>query len=191
MAVIQKDLGAVTAYAYAVLGGYEGTEEEFQALLGNIGIDLDTIENLTVSASGLPAGSSPTATYANGNIAFGIPKGDKGDKGDKGNTGETGATGNGIASIAKTGTSGNVDTYTITYTNGNTMTFTVTNGNVSSVAGKTGAVTLDGGDVSYSDQTAYASGTIGAEVHDVKGSLNDLGLSVADGKLCVTYEEGA
>ena len=43
-------------------------------------------------------------------------------------TGDTGATGNGIASIAKTGTVGNVDTYTITYTSGGTATFTVTNG---------------------------------------------------------------
>ena len=40
----------------------------------------------------------------------------------------TGATGNGIASIAKTSTSGLVDTYTITYTDGSTSTFTVTNG---------------------------------------------------------------
>ena len=48
--------------------------------------------------------------------------------GPQGETGATGATGNGIASIAKTGTSGLVDTYTITYTNGQTTTFTVTNG---------------------------------------------------------------
>lgn len=34
----------------------------------------------------------------------------------------------GIVSIAKTGTSGYVDTYTITYTDGTTSTFTVTNG---------------------------------------------------------------
>lgn len=46
-------------------------------------------------------------------------------KGDKGDDGEDGV---GIASITKTGTSGLVDTYTITYTNGNTSTFTVTNG---------------------------------------------------------------
>ena len=39
-----------------------------------------------------------------------------------------GPTGNGIVSIEKTGTSGLVDTYTVTYTNGNTDTFTVTNG---------------------------------------------------------------
>ena len=41
--------------------------------------------------------------------------------------GPTGAIGNGIVSIAKTGTSGNVDIYTITYTNGDTDEFTVTN----------------------------------------------------------------
>ena len=46
----------------------------------------------------------------------------------KGPQGTTGATGNGIVSIEKTGTSGNVDTYTITYTNGQSTTFTVTNG---------------------------------------------------------------
>lgn len=42
--------------------------------------------------------------------------------------GQTGSAGNGIVSITKTGSSGNVDTYTILYTNGNTDTFTVTNG---------------------------------------------------------------
>lgn len=42
--------------------------------------------------------------------------------------GPKGDTGNGISSIRKTGTSGLVDTYTITYTNGATSTFTVTNG---------------------------------------------------------------
>ena len=46
-------------------------------------------------------------------------RGPKGDKGDDGN---------GIANIAKTSTSGLVDTYTITYTDGSTSTFEVTNG---------------------------------------------------------------
>ena len=53
---------------------------------------------------------------------------EKGNTGNTGQTGPVGPTGNGIASIRKTGTSGLVDTYTITYTNGNTTTFTVTNG---------------------------------------------------------------
>lgn len=46
----------------------------------------------------------------------------------QGTDGATGAQGVGISSIAKTGTSGLVDTYKITLTNGQTSTFTVTNG---------------------------------------------------------------
>lgn len=57
---------------------------------------------------------------------------------------ESGAVrGIGIASIEKTGTSGNVDTYTITYDDGTTTTFEVTNGAVTSVDGLTGDVVLD------------------------------------------------
>lgn len=46
----------------------------------------------------------------------------------KGEKGDTGDTGNGIASVVKTATSGLVDTYTITYTDGTTATFDITNG---------------------------------------------------------------
>ena len=49
-------------------------------------------------------------------------------QGTDGAKGATGAQGVGISSIAKTGTSGLVDTYKITLTNGQTSTFTVTNG---------------------------------------------------------------
>ena len=42
--------------------------------------------------------------------------------------GETGSDGRGIVSVVKTGTSGKVDTYTVTYTDETTSTFTVTNG---------------------------------------------------------------
>ena len=55
--------------------------------------------------------------------------------------GDQGETGNGIASITLTGTAGNVDTYTITFTDGTTTTFTVTNGGVTTVNGRTGDVT--------------------------------------------------
>ena len=51
-------------------------------------------------------------------------------QGPSGNDGSDGSDGNdgvGISSISKTSTSGNVDTYTITLSNGNTATFTVTN----------------------------------------------------------------
>ena len=51
----------------------------------------------------------------------------------------------GIASIAKTSTSGNVDTYTITLTNNTTQTFTVTNG-IDGKDGKDGVDGVDGKD---------------------------------------------
>lgn len=74
----------------------------------------EPIANLTVSNVVLTPGNDPTVekTYSSGhyNIKFGLPQA------------------NSITSITKTGTSGNVDTYTITFTNGTTVTFTVTNG---------------------------------------------------------------
>ena len=84
-------------------------------------------------------------------------KGQQGEQGIQGEIGQTGADGNGIVSITKTGTSGLVDTYTITYTNGTTSTFTVTNGQDGQGAGdmtkavydSTNAVANAGGIVSY------------------------------------------
>ena len=151
--VNDKNIGHATAYAYAVAGGYTGTKAEFTELLGNIADDLEQIENLTVTVETLAAGSIATASYSNGVLHLGIPKGDKGDKGDTGATGPTGPTGNGIASVAKTGTSGLVDTYTITYTNGNTSTFTVTNGaeavdNTLTIAGRAADAKETGDEIS-------------------------------------------
>lgn len=74
--------------------------------------------------------------------------------------GNPGATGNGIASIAKTSTSGLVDTYTITYTNGDTDTFTVTNGQDGQGAGDMTKTVYD------SDEAVKNAGGIAAYVHD-------------------------
>jgi hypothetical protein len=106
---------------------------------------IDFINDKTItgaSAETLPTGSEATASFDDGVLYLGLPRGDKGDKGDQGVQGEKGETGNGIASIEKTGTAGKVDTYTITMTDGTTATFEVTNGDVTSVNGQTGAVTL-------------------------------------------------
>ena len=100
---------------------------------------LDTKTVTGAEAETLPAGSDATASFDGGILTVGIPKGDQGDQGPQGIQGEVG---NGIASITKTGTQGNVDTYTITMTDGSTATFTVTNGSVISVNGNTGAVNL-------------------------------------------------
>lgn len=88
-----------------------------------------------------------------GGTLIGAEMARRGLKGEKGDTGDTGV---GISSIAKTGTAGKVDTYTITYTNGNTATFTVTNGNdgntpviTASKVGKTTTISADGTAIAY------------------------------------------
>lgn len=99
--MITKDLGMVTAYAYAVAGGYTGTEEEFTQLMADLGIVVDEFEHFSVTVSTLPAGSSATASYNNGVLSLGIPKGDKGDTGNTGATGATGAAA-GFGSVTAT-----------------------------------------------------------------------------------------
>ncbi len=56
------------------------------------------------------------------------PQGEKGDKGDTGDQGPQGETGNGIEKIELTDSIGNIDTYTIYFTDGTTTTFEITNG---------------------------------------------------------------
>ena len=86
--MVTKDLGMVTAYAYAVAGGYTGTEAEFTQLMADLAVVVDDFDNFSVNVTTLPAGSSATASYADGVLSLGIPKGDTGA------TGETGATPN-------------------------------------------------------------------------------------------------
>lgn len=90
---------------------------------GGVGISASQLQALSDCMEGLVQGSDKaitniaisgqtiTLTFADGSQEAGTASGLKG-----------------ISSIAKTGTSGNVDTYTITYTDGSTSTFTVTNG---------------------------------------------------------------
>lgn len=102
-----------------------------------------------------------TSYFAKGNTLGNLPTNTEywqviAEKGNKGDTGETGATGNGISNITKTGTSGLVDTYTITYTNGNTTTFTVSNGKGISNIVKTGSAGLiDNYRITYNDGTYF------------------------------------
>ena len=83
--------------------------------------------------------------------------------------GPAGDTGNGIASIVKTGSSGNVDTYTITFTDGTSTTFTVTNGldgvspsiSVSPITGGHRVTIIDAGGTSTFDVMDGAQGDPG------------------------------
>ena len=94
-----------------------------QGIRGETGLTPDIQIGTVVS------GNAPAVTRSGTNeqpiLNFVLEKGAKGDTGEKGDTGNTG---NGIASIVKTSTSGLVDTYTITFTDGTTTTYEVTNG---------------------------------------------------------------
>lgn len=143
----------------------QGYKQDAEAAATRAETAAEQITGMTAEAETLEPGSPATASFLDGVLSLGIP------------AGENGADGNGIVSIVKTGTSGNLDTYTITYTNGTTSTFTVTNGvdgAVTSVAGKTGAVTLDAGDMAFDDQQAYNDGTVGAGLTNLKSHVNTL-----------------
>lgn len=103
-------------------------------------------------------------------------KGDKGDKGDTGATGQTGATGNGIASIVKTGTSGLVDTYTITFTDGSTFTYNVTNG----ANGTNGQTTIYKHTIRVTNQTGVWAYIIYNHSSSAINDLNSLLLTLSD-----------
>ena len=93
MSTVIKDLGTVTAYAYAVEGGYTGTEEEFEEMLAGLAGTMEEIENLSATATSLPSTDSATASYADGVLSFGIPRGADGAQGATGATGPQGPQG--------------------------------------------------------------------------------------------------
>lgn len=85
--------GVVTAYGAAKAGGYTGTYQEFCAALGDLAAVLEDFESFSVSVTTLSPGSSATASYSDGVLTLGIPKGEKGDTGETGPQGEQGIQG--------------------------------------------------------------------------------------------------
>ena len=144
-----------SAYEIAVDNGYRGTESQWLASLigrGVASIVKGTSEGLVDTyIITYTDGSTSTFTVTNGQNGIDGIDGQPGEDGHtptitinsdgywcvdgvstgikaQGEKGEDGEDGRGVASIEKTDTNGNVDTYTITYTDGTTSTFTVTNG---------------------------------------------------------------
>ncbi len=145
MATITQDLGKV---AYLSKGAYSSSTQYEKN-------DVVTYEGSSYVSLQATKGNAPTNTTYWQLIA------EKGTKGDTGATGQTGATGNGISSVAKTSTSSNVDTYTITYTNGTTTTFDVTNANVVN-------------EISSGSGNTYSCDVINTLVGDIESILTSL-----------------
>lgn len=83
----------------------EGYKDQAKGYADDAEADAEEIRNMSATATTLPEGSSATASYSDGVLSLGIPKGD---------TGATGATGNGIASAVL-----NADyTLTLNFTDG-------------------------------------------------------------------------
>ena len=135
-----------------------------------------SVGSTTTGAAGTSASVTNSGTSSAAVLDFVIPKGD---------TGATGATGNGISSIAKTSTSGLVDTYTITFTNGTTTTFTVTNGQDGTGASSVSELTdVDLTGLSNGDVLIYNSTSQEWEAGEIQGGVTDVqvnGSSVMDG----------
>ena len=145
MATITQDLGKV---AYLSKGAYSSSTQYEKN-------DVVTYQGSSYVSLQATQGNTPTNTTYWQLIA------EKGTKGDTGATGQTGATGNGISSVAKTSTSSNVDTYTITYTNGTTTTFDVTNANVVN-------------EISSGSGNTYSCDVINELVGDIESILTNL-----------------
>lgn len=118
------DANPVFNFAFSNLKGASG-QDGHDGTNGTNGIGIASITK--TGTNGLV--DTYTITYTDGSTSnFTVTNGADGQDGTNGTNGTNGNDGVGIASILKTGTSGLVDTYTITYTDGTTSTFTVTNG---------------------------------------------------------------
>ena len=182
---------AVKVYAKAMVDGTETakvTASQFEQFVAIVIDEVEKVTGMTAQAETLPSGSQATASYDDGVLTLGIPQGEKGETGSEGRgiasvvlnadytltinftdgtsmttTSIRGANGNGIRSIAKTGTSGLVDTYTITFDDGTTTTFTVTNGE----KGDTGTP------AGFGTVTASVDGNVGTPSVEVTTSGTD------------------
>lgn len=75
---------------------FNQSQNSFKVNLTNVIYDVAKVTGMSAEATTLPAGSDATASYSNGVLSLGIPRGDKGDTGatgPQGPQGETGATG--------------------------------------------------------------------------------------------------
>ena len=140
-----------SAYELAVENGYEGTLDEWlESLVGAAGVPGATGE---AGEDGKSAYELAVENGFEGSLEEWLTSlvgssGKDGTDGADGEDGAPGADGVGIDRIEKTGSDGNVDTYTIYFTNGETTTFTVTNAPVEEIVTVTVTFDADGGIIS-------------------------------------------
>lgn len=144
------------------------------SMKGEQGADGVGISNISFGQDG-----TVTVTLSNG-ATFTSEFSFKGEQGVQGEPGTDGEDGRGIISITKTATSGLVDTYTITFTDGTTTTFQVTNGQDG--AGAVSDVWVNGVSVLDGDtaKVIVPSYTAGTGI-DITNGVISIDLSNAEG----------
>ncbi len=130
-----------TEFVYSIRNGKDGVAGSGG---GTGGSGKDGISITGVNKTG-SAGLVDTYTinYSDGNTStFNVTNGKDGKDGINGTNGRNGSDGKGILNVKKTATNENMDTYTITYTDGSSTQFTVSNGRNGSdgVDGKNGTI---------------------------------------------------
>lgn len=155
-----KDGGITTAYGAAVRGGYAGTYTQFCSDLAQLADVLSEFLHFSVTVETLEEGVEATASYEDGVLSLGIPRGN---------------TGNGIQSIALLSTAGLIKTYRITYTNDDVFDFPVADGKGISNTALNADYTLT---ITYTDGTSWTStsirGAVGATPHLTIGTVQTL-----------------
>ena len=101
-----------------------------------------------------------------------------------------GPAGKGIQSITKTGTSGLIDTYTITYSDGTTSSFTVTNGSSGADIVTSWETTLSNDKVPSEKLTKDTLDTKASNSHTHGGISNDGKIGSTSGKIIITGTAG-
>ena len=180
--VLSSHTNGVNTYAILYT---DGTTSSFTVKDGEMG------EIGPQGIQGIPGedGHTPVITIgSNGNwFVDGVDSGVKaqGDKGDKGDKGDRGVS---IIKIEKTSSNGNVDTYTITYSDNTTSTFTVTNGkNAVVTIGENGNFYING-----VDSGVKAQGDKG-DKGDTGNSVVSINLTSSNGNIdtyTITFSNG-
>lgn len=87
---------AVKVTAKAKIEGSETqpiTPSQFEQFVAVVRDEVAEVTGMTAEATTLPSGSDATASYSDGVLSFGIPRGDKGETGEQGPIGPTGPQG--------------------------------------------------------------------------------------------------
>ena len=66
------------------------TPSQFEQFVEIVHDEVEQVTGMTAEAETLPAGSDATASYSDGVLSLGIPKGEQGEQGEQGETGHTG-----------------------------------------------------------------------------------------------------